>query len=136
MLDEVNRTDNIEIVGMGESPDGHLFSELCVSVGGRQRDRILSLQEFEAAPDAAPAVYQKFRGKCAVRGSFWRLLDRRAGRRKLVIDANPGPGFARRFHCAPHRPLTHRPRTANSEANNTTSVPSAEQRAFLRSCLT
>ena len=48
MDDEVNRSDNVEILGMGSCRDGHLFFELCVTVG-RRRERILSLEEFEAA---------------------------------------------------------------------------------------
>src|SRR5271165_2811635 len=51
MRDDSSPSDNIEIVAMGRCPQEHHFLELQIVVGGRRRRRILSMLEFEAAPD-------------------------------------------------------------------------------------
>jgi hypothetical protein len=49
--DDSSPSDNIDIVAMGRCPQRHHFLELQIVVGGRRRRRILSMEEFEAAPD-------------------------------------------------------------------------------------
>uniref|UniRef100_UPI003F9EAE92 hypothetical protein n=1 Tax=Roseiarcus sp. TaxID=1969460 RepID=UPI003F9EAE92 len=51
MRDDSSPSDNIEIVAMGRCPQEHHFLELQIVVGGRRRRRILSMEEFEAAPE-------------------------------------------------------------------------------------
>src|SRR5208337_3942633 len=51
MRDDSSTSDNIEIMALGRCPQGHHFLELQIVVGGRRRRRILSMEEFEAAPD-------------------------------------------------------------------------------------
>ena len=51
MRDDSGPSDNIEIMAMGRCPQGHHFLELRIVVGGWRRRRILSMEEFEAAPE-------------------------------------------------------------------------------------
>jgi Domain of unknown function (DUF927) len=51
MRDNSTPSDNIDILAMGRCPQRHHFLELQIVVGGRRRRHILSMQEFEAAPD-------------------------------------------------------------------------------------
>src|ERR1700722_4327295 len=51
MKDDSSASNNVKILAMGRCPQRHHFLELQIAVGGRRRRRILSMEEFEAAPD-------------------------------------------------------------------------------------
>jgi hypothetical protein len=51
MRDDSSPSDNVDIIAMGRCQQGHHFLELRIVVAGRRRRHILSMQEFEAAPD-------------------------------------------------------------------------------------
>jgi hypothetical protein len=51
MRDDSSPSDNVDVMAMGRCPQGHHFLELQIVVGGRRRRRILSMEEFETAPD-------------------------------------------------------------------------------------
>ena len=51
MRNDLSTSNNVDITAMGRCPQGHHFLELQIVVGGQGRPRILSMEEFEAAPD-------------------------------------------------------------------------------------
>jgi putative DNA primase/helicase len=93
MSDEVDRSDNVEILGMGSCRDGHLFFELCVTVGRRRRERILSLEEFEAAPDPVIASLEAGLLTPASRADFRRRVSRAARRMRPTFRVATRPGW-------------------------------------------
>jgi hypothetical protein len=93
MRDDSNPSDNVDIMAMGRCPQGHHFLELHIVVGGRRRRRILSMEEFEAAPDRVIASLEAGLVAPSSRAHFRRRVENVLRTRRPTFRVATRPGW-------------------------------------------
>src|SRR5271166_5648592 len=101
MRDDSSTSDNIDILAMGRCPQGHHFLELQIAVGGRRRRRILSREEFEAAPDRVIASLEAGLVTQSSRNHFRRCVHEALRARTPTFRVVTRPGWYRRSFVLP-----------------------------------
>ena len=101
MRDDSSTSDNIDILAMGRCPQGHHFLELQIAVGGRRRRRILSMEEFEAAPDRVIASLEAGLVTQSSRSHFRRRVQEKLQTLRPTFRVATRPGWYRKSSVLP-----------------------------------
>jgi putative DNA primase/helicase len=101
MRDDSSASDNIDIIAMGRCPQRHHFLELQIVVGGRRRRHILSMQEFEAAPDRVIASLEAGLVTSASRTDFRRRVQEKLQTLRPTFRVATRPGWYRKLFVLP-----------------------------------
>src|SRR5271166_5577854 len=101
MRDDSSPSDNIAIIAMGRCPQGHHFLELQIVVGGWRRRRILSMEEFEAAPDRVIALLEAGLVTPSSRADFRRRVQEKLRTLRPAFRVATRPGWYGRCFVLP-----------------------------------
>jgi putative DNA primase/helicase len=101
MRDDSSTSDNINIMAMGRCPQGHHFLELQIVVGGRRHRRILSMEEFEAAPDRVIASLEAGLVTQSSRNDFRQRVQEKLRRLSPTFRVATRPGWYGRSLALP-----------------------------------
>src|SRR5208337_1131196 len=101
MRDDASPSDNVDIIAMGRCPQGHHFLELRIVVGGWRRRRILSMEEFEAAPDRVIASLEAGLVTQSSRSHFRRRVQEKLRTLRPTFRVATRPGWYRKSFVLP-----------------------------------
>jgi hypothetical protein len=101
MRDDSGPSDNVEILAMGRCSDDHYFLELRIVVGGRRRRHVLSLEDFEAAPDRVIASLEAGLVTPSSRADFRRRVQEAVRTLRPTFRVVTRPGWYGRCFVLP-----------------------------------